>query len=552
MASLIDILVSGIRKSDGTVADSGTVMFYEPGTSVQRAVYSDEDGETVYTQPITLDADGTKRVYTDGPVRMIVNDSDGNQIVDVARVGSETDNEVEVTHDSYTGPTLYDSLEAAKTSLGGGDFKYLVTTGQTEMYVKDWMNQAFYNVKGFGAKGDNATDDAAAIQAAINHVDGLSYNGVVFFPPGVYRVSSALTLTAAGTSLQGSGAASTYIRSTSATGNCLDIDGVSDVFIRELTVDNSSTSTGHGIDVATSSRLYIDRVTVDDHLQSIVLHISASDHDIFINGCYLDFTSDASGYGVEIDGVLAGNVGGNIHVIDSYIGEHGAGAAGVCIYALNSGNTSMYMIDIRGNRFGSCDTVMHFEAGVGDIQGVTIVGNGFLSTPTTAHIYTGSNDGISEWGNFAGTPLTYVGEPLRHLIANPCQMQAPIGHAPENYTDWTTKTCVGVVAPNRGSGNIVRYDMTEDIGGVGGAGTIHAPADVPNATYDIGTMLYFMMKNTSGGNITRADIAAAFAVDYRVNTTGADIANGRCCSFPVMWDGLLWRQVAAEADTATA
>jgi len=45
------------------------------------------------------------------------------------------------------------------------------------------------NVKDFGAVGDNATDDTAAIQAALN-----STFNTIFVPAGIYRISDALTI----------------------------------------------------------------------------------------------------------------------------------------------------------------------------------------------------------------------------------------------------------------------------------------------------------------------------------------------------------------------
>ena len=47
------------------------------------------------------------------------------------------------------------------------------------------------NVRSYGAKGDGKTDDAAAIQTVI---DTLTSGGVVFLPPGVYRVESTVKL----------------------------------------------------------------------------------------------------------------------------------------------------------------------------------------------------------------------------------------------------------------------------------------------------------------------------------------------------------------------
>jgi hypothetical protein len=70
-------------------------------------------------------------------------------------------------------------LEDAPAPVGGGN-------GLGWINVKD----APYN-----AKGDNSTDDTAAIRAALQAVptvSGTSGGGVVFFPPGIYRVSGEI------------------------------------------------------------------------------------------------------------------------------------------------------------------------------------------------------------------------------------------------------------------------------------------------------------------------------------------------------------------------
>jgi hypothetical protein len=48
------------------------------------------------------------------------------------------------------------------------------------------------NVKDFGARGDGSTDDTSAIQAAINAA--AAKGGSVYFPSGVYKISSTLTV----------------------------------------------------------------------------------------------------------------------------------------------------------------------------------------------------------------------------------------------------------------------------------------------------------------------------------------------------------------------
>jgi len=51
-----------------------------------------------------------------------------------------------------------------------------------------------YSVRDYGAKGDNSTDDTAAIQATIN--TARTTGGTVYFPRGVYVISSSLTYSA--------------------------------------------------------------------------------------------------------------------------------------------------------------------------------------------------------------------------------------------------------------------------------------------------------------------------------------------------------------------
>jgi len=54
--------------------------------------------------------------------------------------------------------------------------------------------ESHYNVKWWGAKGDNATNDKAAIQKAVDFVKALG-SGTVYFPKGTYRVGSSVAVT---------------------------------------------------------------------------------------------------------------------------------------------------------------------------------------------------------------------------------------------------------------------------------------------------------------------------------------------------------------------
>lgn len=80
-----------------------------------------------------------------------------------------------------------------------------------------------YNVVGYGAKGDGVTDDTAAVQAAI---DALPANGgVVYFPPGDYKITSTLIIPKAGVSFLGGGMWTTRLRWYATTGKMISVDG---------------------------------------------------------------------------------------------------------------------------------------------------------------------------------------------------------------------------------------------------------------------------------------------------------------------------------------
>ena len=69
-----------------------------------------------------------------------------------------------------------------------------------------------FNVKTYGAVGDGSTDDTAAIQSAITAASATG--GTVFFPPGVFRLSSLLTCKSLNNvSFQGSGKSTTILKS---------------------------------------------------------------------------------------------------------------------------------------------------------------------------------------------------------------------------------------------------------------------------------------------------------------------------------------------------
>jgi hypothetical protein len=123
--------------------------------------------------------------------------------------------------------------------------KVQATGSTTARTLKD-IAADVVNVKSFGAKCDGTTNDAPAIQAAI---DSLTFGGTIQLPRGVCRIASTVTLAnKRSVSLIGMGAGhelgwGTVIRwSGAAGGTMLDLQGWAHGKIAQLTLDGSPTA----------------------------------------------------------------------------------------------------------------------------------------------------------------------------------------------------------------------------------------------------------------------------------------------------------------------
>jgi len=79
-------------------------------------------------------------------------------------------------------------------------FAFPATGAPTARTLPDRLAE-LKNVKDFGAKGNGTTDDTSAIQAAVNSgqqppstVGGTWDTGVIYFPPGTYKVTAPITM----------------------------------------------------------------------------------------------------------------------------------------------------------------------------------------------------------------------------------------------------------------------------------------------------------------------------------------------------------------------
>jgi len=110
-----------------------------------------------------------------------------------------------------------------------------------------------FNVKDYGAAGNNVTNDATAVASAATAANAAG--GIIYFPPGQYLINSGtgFTLSGAGVTIQGSGTDSTRIViGASFTGTSLfSVTGNSGT-IRDISIHGASTTTttnpaAHGV-----------------------------------------------------------------------------------------------------------------------------------------------------------------------------------------------------------------------------------------------------------------------------------------------------------------
>ena len=180
---------------------------------------------------------------------------------------------------SSTGTQLnWIDATSGSSTLAGLTDTAITSATKNDMLLYDgtstkWDNvpSGVANVKLYGAVGDNATDDTAAIQAAIDSLSGGTYDGgVVYFPPGIYRISSALSIDSADNSITLKGCSTHFplggdgslIRSTSTTANGIEITNSLSVSIQNLRIDTSVTKTD-GIAIDCESSTDIQGITID-------------------------------------------------------------------------------------------------------------------------------------------------------------------------------------------------------------------------------------------------------------------------------------------------
>lgn len=294
-------------------AELGTVDIYRRGTSTRATYYVDFEAtaSVTPTASLNLDSNGRFLAYVNEYVDCICKDADGNTVVEFT--AGEAAPAVEYQGQSFTG-TKYDTgatgagsgypvdlqtiLNRWKTSAGATDFK--VHVGAIDLDLQDaFTSPVFFNVMdaAYGATGDGATDDTAAIGAAITAAAAIG-GGIVFFPAGAYRITAALALPDK-VSMLGAGAGATLLGIDHATENAVTVTSTfiaERQFIANMTIAANQANVGAHIGVSSSKGLIIR----DCHLGSTytngscVFLVSYANSNVIVENCHLSMGGSTS------------------------------------------------------------------------------------------------------------------------------------------------------------------------------------------------------------------------------------------------------------------
>ncbi len=296
---------------------------------------------------------------------------------------------------------MYHRFTGALNALSNADQKdaalaeLLATTGEG------------FNVKSFGAKGDGVTDDAAAIQTAI---DAAATNGDVVFPGGDYLINTMLIIPSKST-LRGYGRSSRIVTGDVAPFKCgVASPGaiVTDVVIRDLYFDTTAHITGQTVELwfIRCIDIVVENVTVEDYWH---FGIGIDSCQFWkVRGCTTISTSRTIDNGINVlddfsipsaFGVIEGNIcrgpttGNDIEVLDArhvIIDGNVSEQSSISVFRASD-------VIVSNNRVKLSISIFTDDVDVGQVPGdIIVTGNqitdGFEddSTPGAIRVQTGT------------------------------------------------------------------------------------------------------------------------------------------------------------------
>ena len=203
------------------------------------------------------------------------------------------------------------------------------------------------NVKDFGAKGDGATNDYAAIQAAINAAGagGVSARGVdLYFPAGVYYYGSVLTIPFSNVMFRGAGWQSTVLMATFTTGDMIQIgNGTSKSGCGLMNMSiwcTAARTTGASININAMNDCLIQNFVINNCFQGIL--IQGASLKVWIDQGEINNIGVTTGVGVQITNGL----GGDTYLKDIVMSNNPANKPAAGIQISQAGHVSIIRCNV--------------------------------------------------------------------------------------------------------------------------------------------------------------------------------------------------------------
>lgn len=223
------------------------------------------------------------------------------------------------------------------------------------------------SVKDFGAKGDGIHDDTSAIQDAIRHAFSTkNYGGLIYFPDGLYLVSSSLYIEGSGIALIGANANSSTLLASFKTGTLIKIGSGLSKHNANIRISNLSFSAkeqiteGEAIFAQDVSNLNIDHIIIKENFYDGIRieNPSKSTYGVFISHFWFD--------SILHDGFVFGkNSEKNNPPTDIYLSyggiQPGAPTASNAIHAYSFGGLYISNVDITNKGPNLFDKGLNIE-----------------------------------------------------------------------------------------------------------------------------------------------------------------------------------------------
>ncbi|MFD6324183.1 glycosyl hydrolase family 28-related protein [Streptomyces sp. NPDC058442] len=375
---------------------------------------------------------------------------DGEQYTDLQDMEGSAISEVKATEygglPRFLGP---DGVTGMWADAGGSSRAWMqahqVTTDtSTAKPVLDWLN-----IRDFGAQGDGATDNTAAVQAAVDAASAAG-GGTLYIPAGRYILTGSLTW-ASGVSAIGAGARVSILQSMDQNLDCITGTDISDVTLQGLQLSGPGRGFGSGVRFPRFSSPSTTGITLRDLLIQSFGGDGVYGHQLAGSVLHRVRVRTCGGIGFHLQAPTDTVLGG---ASTSLVGCTAEGNVTAGFLLDGMAYTSLAGCAVQqspvGYRLDGCTAVALTGCGAEQCTtGLTVYGG---TGNTVAGFNTQESDGTSVWltGSAKGTVLTGVTETAPATAATAC-LRADAG---------TTATVIGLTAakPNTLTGTVNRID----------------------------------------------------------------------------------------------